>query len=102
MDVNVLAFWLHARTHPLDQVVRYICGIKNRLPRELLFTVLDQIYSNLRPAIQEWTKVATSRAGAATAKVLEETGDGKSSWASTVLGQVQKHGGVGPQALQVL
>ena len=99
MDIIVLAFRLLAHTHPLDQVVRYICGIKNRLPRELLFTVLDEIDSNLRPATQEWTKVATSRAGAATANVLEETVDGRNSW---VLWQVQKHGGLGLKALKVL
>ena len=102
MDILKPAFRLLAHTHPLDQVVRFICGIKNRPSGEMLFCVLDEIDSDLRPAIQEWTKVATSRARAATAEVLDETADGKSSWASSVLRLVQKHGGVGLEALKIL
>ena len=93
-DMIIPAFRLLAHTHPLHQVVRFICGSKNRPLGEMLSCVLDQIYSNLRPAVQQWRTERNN--------VLDETEVGKSSWASTVLGQVQKHGGVGPQALQVL
>jgi hypothetical protein len=101
-DMIKPAFRLLAHTHPLHQVVRFICGSKNRPLGEMLSCVLDEIYSNLRPAIQEWTKFATSRARAAKAKVLDETEDGKNNWASNVLVEVQKLGGVGLEALKVL